>query len=183
MQKRQNGALTKITDNIEALYRLIKTREDSAAMSDWDMELEVPISSIAPEYFRVGSLKMVNTQGTVLNKINIPLLLPTKVNAVMMNLGNDADKVPDLFQSLILRILMSLRMDFTKVSVVDMDFGNSFPVVSSINNYAGVVFADGNELPYAAYLRKHAGITGDGNSKDSLELLQAASRYARSFVD
>ena len=134
LQKRQKEALTKITDNIEALNRLIKTRDDSAAMADWDSELEAPISSIAPEYFRFGSLQMVNTQGKVLDKLNIPLLLPTKVNAVMMNLGDDAEKVPNLFQNIILRLLLSTRMNLAKVSVVDMDFGTSFPIVSSITN-------------------------------------------------
>lgn len=134
LQKRQKEALTKINDNIEALNRLIKTRDDSAAMADWDTELEAPISSIAPEYFRYGSLQMVNTQGKVLDKLNIPLLLPTKVNAVMMNLGDDAEKVPNLFQNIIVRLLLSTRMSLAKVSVVDMDYGRSFPIVSSITN-------------------------------------------------
>ena len=116
LQKRQKDALTKINDNIEALNRLIKTRDDSAAMADWDTELEAPISSIAPEYFRYGSLQMVNTQGKVLDKLNIPLLLPTKVNAVMMNLGDDAEKVPNLFQNIIVRLLLSTRMDISVIT-------------------------------------------------------------------
>lgn len=136
LKKRQKEALTKIADNFEALNRFIKARQDSAAMSEWksNSELEVPMSSIAPEYFKYGTLQMVNAQGKVFDKLSIPLLLPTNVNAVIMNLGDDAEKVPNLFQSLIIRLLLSMRMDLVKVSVVDMDYGSSFPVLSSINN-------------------------------------------------
>ena len=134
LQKRQKDALTKIADNVEALNRLIKTRDDSAAMSDWKSEMEAPASSVAPEYFKYGTLQMINSQGNVIEKLDIPLLLPTKVNAVMMNFGNDAEKVPNLFQNIILRLLLSTRMNLVKVSIVDMDFGTNFPIVSSINN-------------------------------------------------
>lgn len=134
LQKQQRNSLTKINDNLEALNRLIKTRDDSAAMSEWKSDLESSSSSIAPEYFKYGFLQMVNSQGKVFDKLNIPLLLPTKVNAVLMNLGDDAEKVPNLFQTIIIRLLLSTRMDLAKVSVVDMDFGTSFPIVSSINN-------------------------------------------------
>lgn len=136
LQKRQKEALIKIASNVEALNSDIKTRDDSAAMSEWksQSELEVPMSSIVPEHFRYGILQMVNAQGKVFDKLNIPLLLPTNVNAVMMNLGDDAEKVPNLFQSIILRLLLSTRMNLVKVSIVDMDFGTSFPIVSSINN-------------------------------------------------
>lgn len=134
LHKRQINAMTKVSDNVVALNRLIKTRDDCPAMSDWDMELKSPISSIAPEYLRFGSLQMLNTQGKVFDKFNIPLLLPVNANAVMMNLGNDAEKVPNLFQNIIVRLLLSMRMNLVKVSVVDMDFGTSFPIVSSITN-------------------------------------------------
>lgn len=50
LQKRQKEALSKISDNAEALKRLIKTRDDSAAMSDWGFEPKTPSGSIAPEY-------------------------------------------------------------------------------------------------------------------------------------
>lgn len=138
IRKRQDEALARIDVGLEALNRFIKTRDDSAAMSDWktglESVLETPTVSIAPEFLRFGSLQAVDAKGRTVGKFNIPLLLPSKVNAVMMNLGDDAERVPDLFQSLLLRILLSMRMDYVKVSVVDMDFGSSFPIVSSINN-------------------------------------------------
>lgn len=138
LQKRQRNVLTKISDDIEALNRFIKTREHSAAMSEWTTNLETtiesPSSSIVSDYFRYGSMQVLDTKGKTIDKFNLPLLLPTNVNAVMMNLGEDAEKVPALFQSLILRILLSMRMDFARISVVDMDFGTNFPIVSSINN-------------------------------------------------
>lgn len=135
LQKRQKEALTKITDNIEALNRLIKTRDDSAAMSDWKSDLDTSSGSIVPEYLKFGILQMVNAQGKVFDKLNIPLLLPTKVNAVLMDLDEYAEKVPNLFQNIIVRVLLSMRMDLVKVSIVDKDLGRSFPIAySSITN-------------------------------------------------
>lgn len=134
LQIRQKQALMKISDNLEALNKYIKTRDDTFAMSDLQSELEAPSSSIAPSYFRYGTLNMLDPHGKVIDKFDIPLLLPTKVNAVMMNFGNDVEKVPNIFQNIIVRLLLSTRMDLVKVSVVDMDFGTSFPIVSSINN-------------------------------------------------
>lgn len=78
LQKRQRDSLIKINDNLEALNRLIKTRDDSAAMSEWKSDLESPSSSIAPEYFKYGFLQMVNSQRKIFDKLNIPLLLSTK---------------------------------------------------------------------------------------------------------
>lgn len=134
LQKRQDEAYTNISNNLEAMNRLIKTRDDAAAMLDWQASYESPTSSIAPEYFKYGTLKMIDAKGKTIDKLDLPLLLPTKVNAVMMNIGDDADKVPNLFQNIIIRLLLSTKMHLAQVSIIDMDFGSSFPIVSSISN-------------------------------------------------
>lgn len=136
LQKRQEDALADIAGRLEALNEQIKTHEGSATMSSWDSEMKITSSTVVPEYFRYGAMKVVDLKGQIVGSFDIPLLLPTKVNAVMMNFGDDAVKVPNLFQSLIIRSLLSLRMDLVKVSIVDMNFGRSFPLVSSINNPA-----------------------------------------------
>ena len=54
LQKRQRNALTKISDNIEALNRFIKTREYSAAMSEWTTDLETTLESPSSNHASVG---------------------------------------------------------------------------------------------------------------------------------
>lgn len=136
LQKRSNDALLQVKNKLQILNQSIAGREDSMAMSDWVAVAndKTPSSLVAPSKLRFGNLQLYNFQGSPVKGAAFPLLLPTDVNAVMMNLGVDAEKVPNLFQNIILRLLLSMRMEFVKVSVVDMDFGNSFPVVSAITN-------------------------------------------------
>ena len=136
LQKRQEDTLADIAGRLEALNEQIKTHEGSASMSSLDSEISLSSSPVLPDYFRYGVLKIVDLKGQIMSDLDIPLLLPTKVNAVMMDFGDDASKVPNLFQSLIIRLLLSIRMDLVQVSIIDMNFGRSFPLVSSINNPA-----------------------------------------------
>lgn len=136
LQKRSNDALLQVKNKLQILNQSIADREDSMAMSDWVAVAndKTPSSIVAPSKLRFGNLQLYNFQGLPVKGATFPLLLPMNVNAVMMNLGVEAEKVPNLFQNIILRLLLSMRMEFVKVSIVDMDFGNSFPVVSAITN-------------------------------------------------
>ena len=136
LQKRQRDALLQVKNNLQILNQAITSREDSMAMSDWVTvdKNKTPSSLVVPSKLRFGDLQLFNFQGSPVKGANFPLLLPTDVNAVMLNLGSDAEKVPGLFQNIILRLLLSVRMEFVKVSIIDMDFGNSFPVVSAITD-------------------------------------------------
>lgn len=136
LQKKWGNILLQIQDNLKLLNQSIAASEDAMSVSEWvtpDKE-KTPSCTVAPARMRFGSLRMKNLPDAELPKIDIPLLLPMKAGAIMVNLGTDADKVPALFQNIILRLLMTMRMDLVKVSVVDMDFGSSFPVMSSITN-------------------------------------------------
>lgn len=134
LQNRWQTALSRINGDLEALNGQIEARDDSAAMSEWVADMVSPTSTIAPEYLKLGDMRILDSNGNYLEEFKIPLLLPSKVNAVMLNLGEEAVDVPNMFQNIILRLLLSTRMNLVKVSVVDMDFGANFPVVSSITN-------------------------------------------------
>ena len=136
LQKRNKDAILQVKNNLQMLNQAIACRKDSMAMSDWITVAndKAPSCLVAPSKLRFGDLQLINPQGTPIKGAIFPLLLPTNVNAVLMNLGVEAGKVPNLFQNLILRMLLSMRMELVKVSVVDMDFGSSFPVVSAITN-------------------------------------------------
>lgn len=136
LQKRQEDALLQVGNKWKLLDQAIADREDRMAMSAWipAEELGTPSAVVAPERLRYGRLRLEGDAGKAAKGMDVPLLLPTGVNAVMMNMGTEAEKVPCLFQNIMLRLLMSMRMNLVKVSVVDMDFGASFPVVSAITN-------------------------------------------------
>lgn len=134
LQKQHDEAVAAIENDLNTLNGYLTTQGLSAAMGSWESEIKMSSSTVAPEFLRYGTLKIVDPNGQLANDFDVPLLLPTKVNAVMMDLGEDALKVPNVFQGIMLRLLLSLRTDLAKVSIVDMDFGRSFPVASSINN-------------------------------------------------
>jgi len=136
LQKKNKDAILQVKNNLQILNQAIACRKDSLAMSDWITVAndKAPSCLVAPSKLRFGDLQLINPQGTPIKGAIFPLLLPTNVNAVLMNLGVEAGKVPNLFQNIILRLLLSMRMEFVKVSIVDMDFGNSFPVISAITN-------------------------------------------------
>ena len=136
LRSRQSDALAQIRENLKRLNKAIEMSPASMAMSDWkpiDSE-NIPSCLVAPNKLRFGSLQLLNSNSIAVNNIDIPLLLPIKTNAILLDLGENAEKVPSLFQNIILRLLLSMRMDLVKVSIVDMDFGASFPTVSTITN-------------------------------------------------
>lgn len=136
LQTLHKDALSQIQDSLTLLKQAIATGNDSMAMSEWITvdESKIPDCIVVPEQLRFGSLNLLNSKGEPLDAFDIPLLVPTKVNAILLNLGTEAEKVPNLFQNVILRLLLSMRMDLVKVSIVDMDYGNSFPIISTITN-------------------------------------------------
>lgn len=136
LQSRQSDALVQIRENFDRLNQAIEKSPASMAMAGWkpvDSE-NIPSCSVAPSKLRFGSLQLLNAKGVPVKDVDIPLLLPIKSNAILLNMGDDAEKVPSLFQNIILRLLLSMKMDLVKVSIVDMDFGASFPIASTITN-------------------------------------------------
>ena len=136
LQTRQSDALMQIKDNFNRLTVAIENSPTPMAMSAWKPvdDSTTPSCLVAPSKLRFGNFQLLNSKGVPVKDIDIPLLLPIKTNAVLLNMGEDAEKVPNLFQNIILRLLLSMRMDLVKVSIIDMDFGASFPTVSTITN-------------------------------------------------
>lgn len=134
LQYKNKEALEQVRKNLDIYNQLIKTRPDYRAMSHW-MPIDgdiVPSALVAPSKMRVGSL---NPQGLKVNKeVDIPLLLPMNVNGILLNFGDNTRKAPTFLQNIILRLLLSMRMDLVKISIVDMDYGASFPLLSAITN-------------------------------------------------
>lgn len=134
LQDRWKNTILQIQNNAKSLNKSIDRRDDAMAMSEWIKSdtIKTPSSLIAPPLMRFGSLTI--NRSIHKDKIDIPLLLSTNVNAVMVNIEAESEKVPGLFQNLILRLLLSMRMDLVKTSIIDMDFGSSFPIISAITN-------------------------------------------------
>ena len=136
LRSRQSEAIAQIHENFKRLNQAIEMSPVSMAMSSWKPvnSDNTPSSQVAPNKLRFGSLQLLNSKGEQVKDIDIPLLLSIKGNAILFNMGDKAEKVPCLFQNIILRLLLSMRMDLVKVSIIDMDFGASFPIVSTITN-------------------------------------------------
>lgn len=136
LQTSHNNAVKQIVDNLKLLNLFISKRTDSMALLPWSSLKEdfVPSDSVAPSRMRFGVIQIVNSKGDAIKDVDIPLLLSTKVNAVLLDLADKSEKVPSLFQNIILRLLLSMRMDLVETSIVDMDFGASFPIISTITN-------------------------------------------------
>ena len=136
LQSRQSDALMQIRENFKRLTIAIEKSPASMAMSAWKSvdSSNTPSCLVAPNKLRFGNLQLLNSKGVPVKDIDIPLLLPIKTNAILLSMGENAEEVPGLFQNIILRLLLSMRMDLVKVSIIDMDFGASFPTVSTITN-------------------------------------------------
>lgn len=137
LESQLKDSITHVQNKLNLLNQSIDNRTDSIAQSVWipANKLQMPEGCVAPNEMRFGTLQLLNLEErSIIKDLDIPLLLPTNTNAVLLNMMDDADKVPHLFQNLILRLLLSMRMNLVKVSIVDMDFGSSFPFISSITN-------------------------------------------------
>lgn len=102
----------------------------AADLANWQAKVEIPSMTTIPQLLRYGSLQLIDAPGFPA----FPLLLPTNVNAVLLNIGDSENLVPNLFQNIICRLLLTMRMDLVKVSVIDKDYGRSFPFVPEIKN-------------------------------------------------
>lgn len=113
--------------------KFIEEHESSYAMQDWPDVNKVQQNLVVPQYINYGNVISNNViKGCGIP--SIPFLLPMNVNAVLFDMGKQSHKVPNIFQNTILRLLLTMRMDLVKVSIIDMDFGASFRSISSISN-------------------------------------------------
>lgn len=131
LNARVEKARKEVNDQFERF--IVEAQEDDfpSAMSD-QINLEVLSDNVElPSYIRVGSMSLPQFK----EDNSFPLLLPMKdVNAYLFNFGFKSGMVPSVFQSILCRLLLSVRPDLLKVSAIDMDFGNDFPLLKGLNN-------------------------------------------------
>ena len=109
-------------------------KSELPALGEWKVPEITPLQSVLPSLLKYGNLQLLDTLGQPVEGGTFPLLLPTDVNGVLFDMKEDELRIPGLFQNLLMRLLLSMRMNSVKVSIVDMDFGNSFMQVASIKN-------------------------------------------------
>ena len=126
--------VAKIRERIIQLNQSIGIDEDRMSLMEWGPsdKSQTPNSLIVPQQIRLGNLLLRNINGATV--FELPFFLPVNANGIMFNLGTDSEKVPDIFQNIILRLLLTMRMDLVKVSIVDLNYGNNFPIVASLKN-------------------------------------------------
>lgn len=118
----------------EELLDYIVKSDQQLALGEWKVPDKAPLRSILPSLLKYGDLQLIDSLGRPVEGGTFPLLLPTDVNGVLFDLKDDERRIPGLLQNLLLRLLLSMRMNSMKVSIVDMDFGASFRLAASIKN-------------------------------------------------
>lgn len=132
LEKTKSEEEHSLEEHAANLTKCIQEDRYSFAMANLDElpdDLQVADNVVAPDWVRYGTLRRTDVKG-----LEYPLFLPTDVNAVLFDMGDDSAHVPNIFQNTILRLLLTMRMRLVKVSIVDMTFGANFREVLSINN-------------------------------------------------
>ena len=92
----QKESVVNIKKQLDQLNQLIRTNSTSISVSPWKSidEITIPSSPVAPEKIKFGNIQLEALDGSTINDIDIPLLLPLNTNAIFMDLGDDAINVP-----------------------------------------------------------------------------------------
>lgn len=138
LQERGKNALMQIAAQNAAYEKFIATQDTFTAMADWEKltNLQPPKSTTIPPSLRFGHLLAYTKSGKALDKIPIPLLLPfSESDAVLFDMQHlKKDDVPQFFQAITLRFLLSMQMKVCRFYMIDTDFGSSFSFFSTLNN-------------------------------------------------
>ncbi|MBR2015618.1 MAG: DUF2075 domain-containing protein [Alistipes sp.] len=106
---------------------------DIAAIQDWGEVSSTPKEVVFPPFIKYGEIEIPKSAIFTKNE-SIPFLLPTNVNAALFNFGTNKDIVPNIFKNIIFRLLLTMRIDLLKVSIINRDFGASYRQISMISN-------------------------------------------------
>lgn len=138
LQEKGKNALKQIIAQTVNYEKFIAASDTAAAMLAWEKltNLQSPKSTIIPALLRFGHLLPYTKNGKELDKILIPLLLPlVGNNAILFDMQHsDKEDVPQFFQAVALRFLLSMQMKVCKFYLIDTDFGGSFSLLLTINN-------------------------------------------------
>ena len=90
--------------------------------------------------FRIGTVAIPYLDRG--GEIKQPLIIPMQdIHAYMFTFGTKSNTVPTIMQNILLRMLLSTRPELLKISIVDMDFGNNFPLVQNIQKIKSTYIA------------------------------------------
>lgn len=138
VQKASGFLQTRVDESRNKVNKQFESFVEDALEEDWALAVAEKINYevlsdnyILPPYVRIGSLTLPRVD----DKAGFPMLLPLKgVNAYLFDFGKQSGSVPVIMQNIMFRLLLSLRLDLLKVSMVDMDLGNDFPLLNAIDN-------------------------------------------------
>lgn len=139
IQKASKGLISRVDSAIEnasGYYKKFQKDFGEGRQSAITNEIVVNAMSdncvIAP-YVRAGTVSIPQCAGE--KGLECLLLLPMRgINAYFFDFGKQSGTVPALLQNIMFRMLASMRPDLLKISIVDMDYGNDFPLQKAINN-------------------------------------------------
>lgn len=138
LEDRVKNAHAAIVQQNESYEQFLASTDFSAAMSAWKKltDLQSPKNITIPPFFRFGHLLAHTKNGKALDKIPVPLLLPfAENNGILFDMQHlGKDDVPQFFQAIALRLLLSMQMKVCKFFLIDTDFGASFAFFSTLNN-------------------------------------------------
>ena len=130
-----NDSLKKVQATSKSLYDILGDSKFQNALLDWDdlNSIDFPQSVKISSLLNYGTIKLrlINEKT---RSLKLPFLLSTNASAVLLDLGDKSVRVPVLFENLILRIILSTRLDLVRVSMIDKDYGMSFPIIPAIIN-------------------------------------------------
>ena len=138
VQKASGVLQTRVDESRKKVNKQFESFVTDAREEDWSLAVAEKISYdvlsdnyVLPPYVRIGSMTLTRLD----DKTGFPMLLHLKgVNAYLFDFGKQSGSVPMMMQNIMFRMLLSLRLDLLKVSIVDMDLGNDFPLLNAIDN-------------------------------------------------
>ena len=133
LHQRHEEAVKQVESSLKRFEEVSKGQDDNMAIADWDSDLVKPSRNVIPSLLRYGDLYLMPNANDC-GKMKIPLLLPTAVDAVWFDVGAETEQVSNLFTNIILRMLLTMKTNLVKVSIVDMDLGGKYRYVSSLSN-------------------------------------------------
>lgn len=94
-----------------------------------------PVVKSVPPLISIGTAKVPISRDAQFSSVSLPFLLPlTGSNAFWFDGGPNAENIPNLFQTIMMRLALSLPLNLCQFYMIDCDFGRSFSSFNSLQN-------------------------------------------------
>ena len=95
----------------------------------------MPQMPVVPSYITIGHTDISVSKDTKFSSVSVPFLLPLCHNGAFLFEGDLGSMgIPNLFQLIMLRLSLSIPLEFCKFHMVDCDYGRSFAHFNSLQN-------------------------------------------------